>query len=87
MAENKIPSLFRCKGCFKTHFPYKKFCMWHINSQAVRKCNNALRSERILCKVSNHGIVRLRGGANIEGTVPTLVNRAIESAKKTWNQS
>jgi hypothetical protein len=94
----KIEATFvsRCKGCFSSHFPYKKFCNWsklrkgNADSWMIGSLSKDKRQllAKFLKKEMSEDIVvkntvRLSGGAGVGGsTSSNLVDRAIESAKK-----
>ena len=78
-SEGIYPDVLRCNGCFKNHFPYRKFCKLTLSRQ------NKLK-EKKKEKFPNKNfkkILRMRGGARtIEEVMLPLVAKALESARK-----
>ena len=81
--QTECPDVLRCDGCFQTHFPNRKLCMWYLRKHDYEEYKDEIKYEnKPKIDISRNGVVRLRGGANRESSFPVLVKRAIQSAKK-----
>ena len=81
--QTESPDVLRCGGCFQTHFPNRKLCMWYLRKHDYEEYKDEIKYEnKPKIDISINGVVRLRGGANRESSFPVLVKRAIQSAKK-----
>ena len=73
------PIVFRCRGCFQSHFPNAKFCARN------REVNREEKNEFLLIFLNKktRGVRKLRGGADSsKNCIPIMIKEAIESAKK-----